>query len=162
MDKTRKEFHEKSSHSSRAEQQVTSAAYQPGDERQTPVVPAGPGVGSARLFEKDASGHAIHTIRGLKPRHLQMIAVGGTIGTGLFVGTGGALAKAGPLGLFLAFVIYASMVWCVCQCTGEVTTMFPLEGGFAHHSGRFVDPAVGFAQSWNYFYVSAQSDPTLL
>ncbi|PWN51660.1 hypothetical protein IE53DRAFT_385983 [Violaceomyces palustris] len=112
----------------------------------------GPGVGEARVAKVDGNGRAIHTIRGMKPRHLQLMAIGGTIGTGLFVGTGGALIDSGPLSLLLGFILYSGMVWCVSQCTGEITTMLPLEGGFTHHSGRFVDPAVGFAQSWNYVY----------
>jgi yeast amino acid transporter len=66
--------------------------------------------------------------RQLKKRHMQMIATGGTIGTGLFIGSGSALATGGPLGLLLGFVVVASMVFCVVHALGELAVMFPVSG----------------------------------
>ncbi|CAF1043221.1 unnamed protein product [Adineta steineri] len=96
--------------------------------------------------EKDASG--LH--RTLKNRHLQMIAIGGSIGTGLFVGSGSALASGGPAALVLDFGIIGTMLFNVCMALGELSVVFPVSGSFAVHSSRFIDPAWGFAMGWNY------------
>ncbi|KAM0745999.1 hypothetical protein T439DRAFT_384462 [Meredithblackwellia eburnea MCA 4105] len=88
--------------------------------------------------------------RKLKARHLQMIALGGTIGTGLFVGAGGALATGGPLGIFLGYLIMGFVCWCLMIALGEMTTLFPVNGSFTHYSSRWVDPALGFTTGWVY------------
>ncbi|KAM0745998.1 putative amino acid transporter [Meredithblackwellia eburnea MCA 4105] len=90
--------------------------------------------------------------RKLKARHLQMIALGGTIGTGLFVGAGGALATGGPLGVLLGYSIMGAVVWTMMIALGEMTTLYPVSGSFTHYASRFVDPALGFALGWNYYY----------
>ncbi|EJT98004.1 amino acid transporter [Dacryopinax primogenitus] len=90
--------------------------------------------------------------RALQSRHLQMIAIGGTIGTGLFVGSGGALATAGPVGTLLGYVIVGAMVYAVMISLGEMTTLYPVSGSFTHYATRFVDPALGFALGYNYWY----------
>ncbi|UJR11398.1 hypothetical protein I4U23_015578 [Adineta vaga] len=96
--------------------------------------------------EKGESG--LH--RALKNRHLQMIAIGGSIGTGLFVGSGLALASSGPGALVLDFAIIGFMLFNVCMALGELSVVFPVSGSFAAHSTRFLDPAWGFAMGWNY------------
>ena len=63
------------------------------------------------------------TARRLKARHVTFIGFGGGIGTGLFVGTGAALANAGPLGLLLAFIIVGMILWCVMESIGELATL---------------------------------------
>jgi len=88
--------------------------------------------------------------RRLKGRHLQMIAIGGSIGTGLFVGSGKALAYGGPASLFLAFGLTGVMMYCTVQALGELAVLFPVAGSFAAYSTRFLDPAWGFAMGWNY------------
>ncbi|ORY87896.1 amino acid permease-domain-containing protein [Protomyces lactucae-debilis] len=88
----------------------------------------------------------------MKNRHLQMIAVGGSIGTGLFIGSGGALARGGPLGVLLAWVIMGIMLFCVVHAMGELAVMYPVEGGFYTMANRFLDPAWGFAMGWNYVF----------
>ncbi|CAE6441249.1 unnamed protein product [Rhizoctonia solani] len=90
--------------------------------------------------------------RKLKARHLAMIALGGTIGTGLFVGSGGALAKGGPVGILLGYFIMGIVVYSVMIALGEMATLFPVSGGFMHYASRFIDPAVGFALGINYWY----------
>lgn len=87
----------------------------------------------------------------MKNRHLQMIAVGGSIGTGLFIGSGGALATGGPLALIIGWGIMGVMLICVCQAIGEMAIMFPVSGGFFTLVVRFVDPSWGFAIGWNYW-----------
>ena len=89
--------------------------------------------------------------RKLKSRHLQMIAIGSSIGTGLFVGSGDALRTGGPAGLIIGWVITASGVFATMQGLGELAIAFPISGGFNVYASRFIEPAVGFAIGWNYF-----------
>ncbi|KAI9850952.1 MAG: glyceraldehyde-3-phosphate dehydrogenase 1 [Thelocarpon superellum] len=86
----------------------------------------------------------------LKARHLQMIAIGGAIGAGLFINTGTALATAGPGSLVIAFIIAGVAMYCTVQALGEMAVLFPVAGSFSAYSTRFLDPAWGFAMGWNY------------
>ncbi|TGO57989.1 hypothetical protein BOTNAR_0190g00110 [Botryotinia narcissicola] len=93
-----------------------------------------------------------HTQRRLKARHVTFIDFGGGIGTGLFIGTGAALANAGPLGLLLAYSVVGLLLWCVMESIGELATLFPTAGSFPHFATRFVDPALGFTLAISYGY----------
>ncbi|KAF2670008.1 AAT family amino acid transporter [Microthyrium microscopicum] len=93
--------------------------------------------------------------RGLKSRHIQFIALGGTIGTGLFLGIGGAFAKAGPLAVLLGYTFTGCAVYAMMQCLGEMATWMPLPGAIPQYCSRYVDPALGFAVGWNYWYSCA-------
>ncbi|KAF2692050.1 AAT family amino acid transporter [Lentithecium fluviatile CBS 122367] len=86
----------------------------------------------------------------LKDRHLQMIAIGGSIGTGLFVGSGAALEAGGPASLVIAYGLIGVMLFCTVQALGELAVAFPVAGSFAVYASRFLDPAWGFAMAWNY------------
>ncbi|EME81927.1 uncharacterized protein MYCFIDRAFT_56514 [Pseudocercospora fijiensis CIRAD86] len=86
----------------------------------------------------------------LKARHLNMIAIGGSIGAGLFVGSGSALRTGGPASLLLCFGIIGIMMFNVVYALGELAYMYPISGGFYTYSVRFIDPAWGFAMGWNY------------
>lgn len=88
--------------------------------------------------------------RKLKGRHLQMIAIGGSIGTGLFVGSGGALSRGGPASLLIAFALIGVMLYSTVHALGEMAVIFPVAGSFSAYSTRFLDPAWGFAMGWNY------------
>ncbi|KAL8642710.1 MAG: hypothetical protein Q9228_000640 [Teloschistes exilis] len=88
--------------------------------------------------------------RKLKGRHLQMIAIGGSIGTGLFVGSGKALQQGGPASLLIAFALIGGMLFCTVQALGEMAVLLPVAGSFSAYSTRFLDPAWGFAMGWNY------------
>ncbi|KAL8984781.1 MAG: hypothetical protein Q9177_004608 [Variospora cf. flavescens] len=88
--------------------------------------------------------------RKLKGRHLQMIAIGGSIGTGLFVGSGKALQQGGPASLLIAFSLIGAMLFCTVQALGEMAVLLPVAGSFSAYSTRFLDPAWGFAMGWNY------------
>ncbi|WP_409022007.1 amino acid permease [Dellaglioa sp. P0083] len=90
--------------------------------------------------------------RELKTRHLSMIALGGSIGTGLFVASGSAISKAGPGGALLAYIGIGIMVYFLMTSLGEMATYLPVSGSFAVYSTRFVDPAMGFAMGWNYWF----------
>ncbi|THZ62138.1 hypothetical protein D6C85_09336 [Aureobasidium pullulans] len=88
----------------------------------------------------------------LKGRHLSMIAIGGSIGAGLFVGSGGALRSGGPASLLIGFGIMGVMIFNVVYALGELAIMYPISGGFYTYSVRFIDPAWGFAMGWNYVF----------
>ncbi|WPH02826.1 Hypothetical protein R9X50_00569400 [Acrodontium crateriforme] len=88
--------------------------------------------------------------RTLKGRHLQMIAIGGSIGTGLFVGSGKALETGGPASVLIGFGLIGIMLYCTVHALGEMAVLFPVAGSFAAYSTRFLDPAWGFAMGWNY------------
>ncbi|GME62271.1 amino acid permease [Neofusicoccum parvum] len=81
-----------------------------------------------------------------------MIGFCSGIGTGLFIGTGSAYAKAGPAGLLLAYAIVGSVLWCVMQSIAELATLFPTAGSFPHWATRFIDPSVGFSLAISYGY----------
>ncbi|PEL05887.1 amino acid permease [Bacillus sp. AFS017336] len=90
--------------------------------------------------------------RGLKPRHITMISLGGTIGTGLFLASGGAIHNAGPGGVLLAYVAIGIMVYFLMTSLAEMATYMPVAGSFSTYATKFVDPALGFALGWNYWY----------
>ncbi|GJJ77100.1 lysine-specific permease [Entomortierella parvispora] len=89
--------------------------------------------------------------RGLKARHLSMISIAGTIGTGLFLASGASIAQAGPLGALIAYAMIGSMVYTLMGSLGEMATLIPTAGSFNTYAARFVDPALGFALGINYF-----------
>ncbi len=90
--------------------------------------------------------------RELKTRHLSMIALGGSIGTGLFVASGSAISTSGPGGALIAYIGIGLMVYFLMTSLGEMATYIPVSGSFATYAGRFVDPALGFAMGWNYWF----------
>ncbi|GEQ66656.1 hypothetical protein JCM33374_g319 [Metschnikowia sp. JCM 33374] len=90
--------------------------------------------------------------RSLKGRHLQMIAIGGAIGTGLFIGTGKALMHSGPASVLLAYILIGSMIFCTVHALGELAITFPVSGAFSTYNTRFIDPSWGFAMAWNYAF----------
>ncbi|KAL9002525.1 MAG: hypothetical protein Q9188_004548 [Gyalolechia gomerana] len=91
--------------------------------------------------------------RKLKSRHIQMIAIGGIIGPGLFVGSGNALHLAGPAGILISFSLVGIIVFFVMQSLGEVATMIPVSGSFTEYASRFVDDSLSFALGWAYWYL---------
>ncbi|GER67220.1 gamma-aminobutyrate permease [Weizmannia acidilactici] len=90
--------------------------------------------------------------RSLKARHLTMISLGGSIGTGLFLGSGAAIYQAGPGGALLAYLVIGVMVYFIMTSLGELASFMPTSGAFSTYATRFIDPALGFALGWNYWY----------
>ncbi|KAI8959341.1 amino acid permease/ SLC12A domain-containing protein [Daldinia sp. FL1419] len=90
--------------------------------------------------------------RGLKNRHLQMIAFGGVVGASIWYGSGSAIAYSGPVGALICFLVIGIDVFFVMQSLGEMATLFPIQGAFIELAGRFVDPALAFALGVNYWY----------
>ncbi|CAK7562458.1 MAG: hypothetical protein SEPTF4163_000303 [Sporothrix epigloea] len=93
--------------------------------------------------------------RGLKSRHIQFIALGGTIGTGLFLGIGSAFTRAGPLSVILGYSFTGIAIYAMMQSLGEMATWLPLPGAIPQFCARYVDDALGFAVGWNNWYASA-------
>ncbi|KAL3421769.1 amino acid permease [Phlyctema vagabunda] len=95
--------------------------------------------------------------RKLSARQVQMIAIGGTIGTGLFLGTGKSLATGGPASMLIAYLIVGVIVFLTMLALGEMAAFMPIAGSFCTFAGRFVDDAFGFALTWNYWFNDAVS-----
>ncbi|KAK8218357.1 histidine permease [Phyllosticta capitalensis] len=111
--------------------------------------PSGTDVLAGEVFE----GEEQATQRGLKSRHAQMIALGGTIGTGLFVGSGQTLARGGPAFILGSYIFLSFLVYCVITAIIEVAAYLPTPGSsmnlFAY---RYVSKSLGFALGYLYFY----------
>ncbi|KAL0072747.1 Basic amino-acid permease [Marasmius tenuissimus] len=119
--------------------------------------------------------HRLH--RGLSARQVQMIAIAGTIGTGLFlgaltfiydpgpraegslhlIGTGRSLAQGGPAALLICYALVGFIVYVTLLLLGEMATQYPVAGSFNTYATRFFSPAYGFALSWNYWFNDAVS-----
>ncbi|KAL8731090.1 MAG: hypothetical protein Q9166_003618 [cf. Caloplaca sp. 2 TL-2023] len=95
--------------------------------------------------------------RKLSARQVQMIAIGGTIGTGLFLGTGKSLATGGPASMLIGYAIVGFIVFVTMLSLGEMAAFMPIAGSFCTFAGRFVDDAFGFALTWNYWFNDAVS-----
>ncbi|KAF2154125.1 AAT family amino acid transporter [Myriangium duriaei CBS 260.36] len=86
----------------------------------------------------------------LKSRHMQMIAIGGAIGAGLFVGSGSALEHGGPASLLIGFLIIGTMLLFTVQALGELAVLYPVNGAFFTYVCRFINESWGFAIGWDY------------
>ena len=91
--------------------------------------------------------------RSLKTRHVSMIAIGGAIGTGLFVATGGVISQAGPGGAILAYAIIGVMLYFLMNAVGELSSAYPLSGAFSAFATRFIHPSFGFVLGWLYIAI---------
>ncbi|OJK02570.1 hypothetical protein ASPACDRAFT_25506 [Aspergillus aculeatus ATCC 16872] len=100
-----------------------------------------------------------HTHRKLKPRHIQLIGIGGTIGTALYVQIGKGLMHGGPGSLFLAFLIWSLVILCITVCLAEMVTYLPISSPFIRFAGRYVDEAFGVAAGYNFFIFEAVMVP---
>ena len=87
----------------------------------------------------------------MQSRHLVMLAIGGTIGTGLFLASGFTVSQAGPLGAVIAYTLGALMIYCVMTCLGELAVQMPETGSFSHYATRFIGPATGYTVAWLYW-----------
>ncbi|KAK0462373.1 amino acid permease/ SLC12A domain-containing protein [Desarmillaria tabescens] len=97
--------------------------------------------------------------RGLGQRHIQMIALAGTIGTGLFLGSGRAITNGGPVGALMGYTFVGILVSCVVISQVELAALVPLSGSIVRHAEYFFDPALSFAQGWNSVYSNCVSLP---
>lgn len=87
---------------------------------------------------------------GLKQRHLSMIALGGVIGAGLFVGSGAGIAAAGP-SIIVAYAVSGLLVMLVMRMLGEMSAANPASGSFSVHAERAIGPWAGFTAGWAFW-----------
>ena len=90
--------------------------------------------------------------RKLGARHLNMIAIGGSIGAGLFLASGATIANAGPGGALLAYALIGVMIYFLMTSLGELATHNPTSGAFFTYGTKYVEGGFGFALGWNYWY----------
>ncbi|KAF2131662.1 hypothetical protein P153DRAFT_365231 [Dothidotthia symphoricarpi CBS 119687] len=109
-------------------------------------------VGSVRLAND-------FTHRKLKSRHIQLIGIGGTIGTALYVQIGRGLMNGGPGSLFLAFTLWCTVILAITVSVAEMVTYLPISSPFIRFAGRYVDDAFGVAAGWNFFVFEAALVP---
>ncbi|WP_044507293.1 amino acid permease [Gordonia sp. KTR9] len=89
--------------------------------------------------------------KGLQSRHISMLALGGAIGTGLFVASGATISDAGPGGAIVAYLLMGCMVFFLMQSLGEMSAYIPCSNPFEEYGKRFVSKSFGFAAGWNYW-----------
>ncbi|KIJ69699.1 hypothetical protein HYDPIDRAFT_79112 [Hydnomerulius pinastri MD-312] len=106
----------------------------------------------SRLWKTLPASSENETKRAMQSRHLMMLAIGGTIGTGIFLSAGSAIALAGPGSALLSYMVVGLFVYTVVIALGEMAAMFPVSGAFSVFGSRFVSPALGFTLGWNYWF----------
>lgn len=107
----------------------------------------------ARLIE--VTGNVDQLQRHLGIRQIQLIAIGGAIGTALFVSIGGGLMEGGPASLLIAYVLYSCLLGLVSSSLAEMVIYMPVSGSFIRMAGKWVDDAFGFMAGWNFFLYEA-------
>ncbi|MBK0001172.1 aromatic amino acid transporter AroP [Erwinia sp. S38] len=93
-------------------------------------------------------GETLH--RGLKNRHIQLIALGGAVGTGLFLGSASVIQSAGP-GVILGYAIAGFIAFLIMRQLGEMVVEEPVAGSFSHFAYKYWGNFAGFASGWNYW-----------
>ncbi|KAK7698470.1 hypothetical protein SLS64_012462 [Diaporthe eres] len=124
-----------------------------GDEKNS----AGPYDETVGVVESRGNTDALQ--RNLGNRQIQMIAIGGSIGTALFVSIGNGLMDGGPGSLFIAFALYSALLGLVNNCMAEMAVYMPISGSFIRFAGKWVDEAFGFMTGWNFFLYEATMIP---
>ncbi|BBP82085.1 MULTISPECIES: amino acid permease [Pseudomonas] len=94
--------------------------------------------------------HAGSLKRGLENRHIQLIALGGAIGTGLFLGSAGVLKSAGP-SMILGYAIAGFIAFLIMRQLGEMIVEEPVAGSFSHFAHKYWGGYAGFLSGWNYW-----------
>jgi amino acid transporter, AAT family len=104
-----------------------------------------------KMSEKDnASNEDLH--RGLEERHIQMMAIGGAIGVGLFLGSATAIKIAGPA-ILLCYAIAGVFLFFIMRALGEMAVENPVAGSFSAYAHQFVGPLAGFLTGWTYWFM---------
>jgi amino acid transporter len=106
--------------------------------------------------EGTVTGNVDNLQRHLNNRQIQLIAIGGSIGTGLFISIGTGLYNGGPGSLLLAYAVQSMFLAMVNNCIAEMSTAYPVSGGFIRLAGKWVDEALGFMVGWNFLCTSLQ------
>ncbi|CAJ0550236.1 Ff.00g101660.m01.CDS01 [Fusarium sp. VM40] len=135
---------------------VTPPAYSHDAEKDSKTTPASL-TNEDHLGQQNVFGDETH--RRLKSRHIQLIGIGGTIGTVLFVQIGKGLMQGGPGSLFIAFSFWCLIVLTITMCIAEMVSYTPISSPFVRFAGTYVDEALGFAAGWNFFIFEAALVP---
>lgn len=90
--------------------------------------------------------------RSLKPRHIELIALGGTIGVGLFMGSASTIKWAGP-SVLLAYLLVGIIIFFIMRIMGEMLIMEPVAGSFATFAHKYINPLSGFVTAWSYWFL---------
>ncbi|HFL3344955.1 TPA: amino acid permease [Legionella pneumophila] len=88
--------------------------------------------------------------RGLKDRHVQLIALGGIIGSGYFLGTGEVINLVGP-SVFIAYLLGGLIIYLTMLCMGELAVAIPISGSFVTYTSDFISPTVACGVGWSYW-----------
>jgi amino acid transporter, AAT family len=107
---------------------------------------------SSRMLDEEQARESKDLTRGLKERHVQLIALGGAIGVGLFLGSATAISKGGP-GLMLSYAIGGVVIFFIMRALGELLMHRPVAGSFATYADEYVGPWAGFATGWSYWFM---------
>ena len=107
-------------------------------------------IASGQQQADGASGTGPTLQRGLQNRHIQLIALGGAIGTGLFLGIGPAIQMAGPA-VLLGYGIAGIIAFLIMRQLGEMVVEEPVSGSFSHFAWKYWGPFAGFLSGWNYW-----------
>ncbi|KAM0751827.1 hypothetical protein T439DRAFT_325017 [Meredithblackwellia eburnea MCA 4105] len=109
--------------------------------------------GDIESAESSKRGNGLH--RAMSTRQVSMLAIAGTIGTGLFLGSGKALVKGGPVGALLGYSVVGALVGIMMISLGEMSCFTPDTSNFVGFATRWVDPSLGFALGWMYYIFSS-------
>jgi len=120
-------------------------------DRSARTVRSGSAPSRARLAAASDAEHRAFA-RGLGNRHIQLIALGGSIGVGLFLGLAQAIHRAGP-GLLLAYALGGLAVFLVARALGELLLYRPVAGSFATYAEEFIGPWAGFVTGWSFWFL---------
>lgn len=115
-----------------------------------PFEPKENGSGSHDVQVGDVTDNADNLKRHLNNRQIQLTAIGGGIGTALFISIGTGLYNGGPGSLFIAYTLQSFVVGMINNCIAEMSTAHPVSGGFIRLAGHWVDDALGFMVGWNF------------
>lgn len=99
----------------------------------------------------EPSSEGEHLERKMEARHIQMISLGGVIGTGLFLSSGYTINQAGPVGTIIAYAVGAVLVYAVMLCLGELSVAMPYTGSFHVYARELIGPATGFTVALLYW-----------
>ena len=124
-------------------------------ERKGSATPPDYGPGSESDEARQSSGNADALQRRLDNRQIQLVAIGGSIGTALFISIGSSLAHGGPGSLLISWTLYCINMGLINNCLTEMSTLMPVSGGFIRLAGLWVDDAFGFMAGWNFFLYEA-------
>lgn len=119
----------------------------------------GESISAGKISDGIQADHAGESGDGLKRhlgnRQIQLIAIGGSIGTATFVSISNGLRAGGPGSLFIAYVLYSCVIFLVNNCMAEMAIFQPVTGAFIRMAGKWVDESLGFMVGWNFFLYEA-------